>query len=40
MQGSMHSRTRLDGKGRELGYNGDLSVKRYRDRDIDRGIIH
>ena len=35
----MRSRTGLGGKGRELGYNGDLSVRRYRDRDTGRGII-
>ena len=39
MQGGVYSRTRLGGKGRELGYNGDLQVRRYRDEDTGRGII-
>ena len=40
MQGGMHSGTRLGGKGQELGYNGDLPVRRYRDGDTGRGVIH
>ena len=39
MQGGMCSRTRLGGKGQELGYNGDLLVRRYRDGDTGRGVI-
>ena len=27
-------------KGRKLGYNGDLQIRRYRDRDMGRGMIH
>ena len=40
MQGGMCSGTRLGGKGQELGYNGDLPVRRYRDGDMGRGVIH
>ena len=40
MQGGVRSGTRLGGKGRELGYNRDLLVRRYRDGDTGRGIIH
>ena len=39
MQGGVCSRTRLGGKGQELGYNRDLLGRRYRDRDTGRGII-
>ena len=28
------------GKGQEMGYNGDLPVKRYEDGDTGRGAIH
>ena len=40
MQGGVCSRTRLGGQGWELDYNGDLPVRRYRQGDTDRGIIH
>ena len=47
MQGGMHSGTRLGGQGWELDYNGDLlvrsnrdlPVRRYRDRDMGRGVV-
>ena len=35
----MCSRTRLGGKGPELGHNGDLPLRRDRDGDTGRGII-
>ena len=32
--------TGVNDKGQELGYNGDLPVRRYRDGDVSRGTVH
>ena len=40
MQSGVRSETRLGGQGQSLDYNGDLLVRRYRDGDTGRGVIH